>query len=165
MDFIYFFNSIKKSYTYNKLNFNIKEIFSEPIYIIDNIFIGNIFHFNNYCVIRDYNFKFIINISNHDNIFSKSDLNTLYYNTEVNKTEDILSSENIMLTIDNIISNQTRTNIKSKLQENILIFSDDYEKIICVLYAFLNIKYNMPTKKIKNFLDSKNIFSNQQITL
>ena len=62
MDIIYTLHSLCKINLSELINFfNLKN--NEPVHIIDNLFIGNSYNASNWAIIRDYNFKFIINTS------------------------------------------------------------------------------------------------------
>ena len=159
MDIIHFLKSygllypnLKKNFNINKIfEFDITKIFEEPNNVIENIFVGNIFNSSNYCVIRDYNFKLVINISNNlDNYLENSDLIYEYVKLDIDVDENFMdnpdnpdnpdNSNIIEDTIDKIILFQSRTNSKSLLNDNILIYSDKNEKISIFLYNVLKKK-------------------------
>ncbi len=178
MDIKYFINSYSSLYPILKKNFSIYSLFSikelrkitkifeDPINIIENIFIGNLFNSSNYCILRDYNFKLVINISEDiDNFFENSDIKCKYikFNIEINTTNKQYDEENILKTIDTIINFQSKINSKTLINNNILIYSDNNEKICIFLYYFLNNKYNLSKNKTKNLLNNFNLIENTNI--
>ena len=181
MDIIHFLKSygllypnLKKNFNINKIfELDIKKVFEEPNNVIENIFVGNIFNSSNYCVIRDYNFKLVINISNNlDNYLENSDLIYEYVKLDIDVDENFMdnfdnlnnpnnpnnsnnpNNPNIIEdTIDKIILFQSRTNSKSLLNDNILIYSDKNEKISLFLLNVLKKKYNLSKNKILKLLE------------
>ena len=71
------------------INKKINLLYQEPIHIIENLFIGNIYNSSNWATIRDYNFKFIINTNNEsNNHFENSSLNIKYENINVEDADE-----------------------------------------------------------------------------
>ena len=113
-------------------------IFSEPIKIIDNLFIGDIAVASNWAIIRDYNFNHVINISNNiPNYFENK--NIIYENINLDNLY-----KNIDNYINNIIITISKDDIKTKNKNNILIHSvGGTDSSVFIFLCILNYKYNI----------------------
>ena len=170
MDLIYLLKSV---YNFTKYSYNITEIFSEPINIIDNIYLSNIYHISNYSIIRDYNFKYIINISDY-NLEYFNDISTyiqikfIFDINMFNESND-LSTDLIQINkyselfLEFILNAQSIVDSKSSNKSNILIYSDSIEKTNYFLIYLLKQKYNLNINQIIKLFNLKNIKINQKL--
>lgn len=131
----------------------IKLYFNEPINIIDNIYIGNIYHGTDISLINKLNINYVINFNKKISsiIESYSNKNFQYIFLE-------LKSElaNIELILDLIILLQTKQNKKTKSKSNILLTSLAGNNIPCIIMiAFLIYKYNWELKKALCYICKK----------
>jgi hypothetical protein len=159
MDIIYTFNSIKSFYKViknKKANNNkyinngdkntiplvIRVFMDFPKYIIDDIYIGNIFIASNWSLIRDYDIKYIINLCNVDNYFSN--------NKQIIYKNFVLDEElkNLDELLDYIINIQSIFSTDKNKKRNILLHSFYGNNLTCVvIIAYLIYKYNFSFKK------------------
>jgi len=166
MDLIYL---VKSVYNLAKYSYNLTQIFSEPINIIDNIYLSNIYHISNYSIIRDYNFRYIINIS-ENNLEYFNDISTYF---QLNFTFDInmFNEPNDFIKINKysdlflefILNAQSIVDSKSTNKSNILIYSDSIDKTNFVLIYLLKKKYNLNINQIIKLFNLKNIKINQKL--
>ncbi len=146
MDIYFTLKSIAKSGINNK----IYSCMDEPICIIDNLFYCNIYNINNYSILRDYNFKNVIYLTDQNmskieeiNKFEEKDIkyHTITFNSEIIDFKDI---EKI---IDLINRLQLYEDYASNQSLNICIYSHSSDKLYLILIALLIIKYNFTIKK------------------
>ncbi len=146
MDIYYTLKSIAKSGINNK----IYACMDEPLCIIDNLFYCNIYNVNNYSIIRDYNFKNIIylsdqNISSNEQILKFEDKDIQYHTITFNS--EMINFKDIEKIIDLINRLQLYEDYASDHTFNICIYSHSNEKLYLVLIALFIIKYNFTIKK------------------
>lgn len=163
MDLIY---TIKSIYTFSKHSYNFLQILDEPINLIENIYLGNFYHITNSVIIRDYNFKFIINMSKNNLDQPNFDKNFLFFDEDIKL--ELESIENIKIkfepVINFIIKSQTYVDSKSDSNTNIIIYSNQKKYLIIVLFILLKTKYNLSYNRIINLLSFKKIIFHDEIT-
>ena len=142
----YFDSNIKSIYiSENKNTYNYPIIFSlmsmEPINIITNIYIGNIFNASNWSNILKYNFDYIINFNSKiKNFFPTTNIKffTLDLKPNLDNIEEIIEQINLL---------ESKINLKNKNKSNILLFSLAGNNTPCVIMiCYLIIKYNYDFK-------------------
>jgi hypothetical protein len=128
--------------------------FSSPVHIIDNIYIGNEYNAANYSIIRDYNFKFILNLSDNIPNYFENDITYFKQNFDINTIDT-----NILIElVDKIVELQSIDDYKSEKQIHILIHADTLtnNKTIIIIMLLLNYKYNFNLKKIYKLFKKTN---------
>jgi hypothetical protein len=168
-------NPINPTNPANQVNLNIiKNVYSsaniflnDPVRIIDRIYIGNIFNVSNWAVIRDYNFNYIINLTNNvpnywDNVTNVTYVNIDLSNILNNLNQDINYNE-IIKCIELIEEFQSREDTTSQNQSNILIHSNlDINSSVVIVGLYMVYKYNLSIAKYYNLLRKKNIILDDQ---
>jgi hypothetical protein len=152
MDIIYTIKSIYNTYKFS----NISNIFSEPIHIIDKLFIGNIYISANYAILRDYKFKYIINLSDKPNYFEENI--TYITNNIIFKNNQILNIDDFIILINKIFELLTIEDYNSEFKSNILIYSNDESSFIInlIIILILYLKYNVNIQKTVNLMKKNN---------
>lgn len=140
---------INNEYTNNEINiyFNnylplgIKLIFNEPINIIDNIHIGNIYNASNWSIVSNYNY--LINFNKNIENFFPHEKNIKFYS--LNLEQNLNNIDEILDLINQI---QTKIDLKTKKEKKILLYSLAGNNTPCVIMiAYLTHKYNFEFKK------------------
>lgn len=132
----------KIKYFYSNTNlfniFGIQLFFKKPTKIIGNIYVGNIYNAANYAVIKDYNFSYIINISNDIPKYFESDPKIKYFNSNLNYSLDLIYE-----ILDFIIEAESIIDHKSTFCSNILIHSEaGTNRAAIIIIKYLIYKYN-----------------------
>jgi len=157
MDIIHTFKSL---YTISKYSYNFLQIFEEPINLIENIYVGNLYHITNWVILRDYNFKFVFNLSKKNLNFNNVKYNNFDLDLNLNlydKHQIIFKLEPI---INEIIKTQSIVDSKTGILSNIIITTEYKNDLILILIIFLKIKYNLSLNRILRLLKLKNIIKN-----
>lgn len=129
-------------------------IFEEPVNIIDNLYYCNMYSYNNYSIIRDYNFKNIINISEDKNTYEEEYKEIIKYH-KFNINIDTVQVKEINELVELINQLQLYQDVNIDLQYNVMIYSDSEIKIYLVLVALYIIKYNYSLKKSIRQIEKK----------
>lgn len=129
----------------------IKLYFNKPTNIIDNIYIGNIFHGTDLSLINKLNINYVINFNKKISNIITEHTNSQYIFLELKPELD-----NIELILDLIITLQTKQNKKTKSKSNILLISLAGNNIPCIIMiGFLIYKYNWEFKKALCYICKK----------
>ena len=118
-------------------------IFNQPCNVIDNIYIGNIYSASNWSIINNLNINYIINFNKKIENFYPNEKNVKFISVELES-----NLENIEEILDILNQTQTKIDLKSKKENNILLFSLAGNNTPCVIMiAYLIFKYNFQFKK------------------
>ena len=130
----------------------LKMIISEPINVIDNIYIGNIFNAYDWTIINKYKINTIISLDK--NITSKfSNTHLKFYNMC-----ELYDPSNLNNLLNNISDIQTCEDVLSPNRyKNILLVNiDGNNQPYIVILAFMMYKYNMELKTAEKIIKKKN---------
>lgn len=134
------------------VNKKINLLYHEPIHIIENLFIGNIYNLSNWATIRDYNFKFIINTNDKSkNYFENTSLKITYENINVEDSDE----QNFNKILNFIEESQSINDVSTNRKINILIAGNELQNNIIIILLFLKYKYRLTLNKCTNLLNSK----------
>lgn len=162
MDIIF---TLKSIYNVSKYSYNIFQLFEEPINLIENIYIGNLYHISNWVILRDYNFKFIIGLYKKKPEFDFIDIkfNNFELNFNLIKENHNEIKSKLELIINNIIKSQSFFDSKNEYTQNIIISYESKNNLILLLVLLLKTKYNLSLNRILKLLEIKKIIANNNI--
>lgn len=159
MDIIH---TLKSLYTISKYSYNFLQIYEEPINLIENIYVGNLYHITNWVILRDYNFKFVFNLSkkNLNLNFNNVKYNNFDLDLDLNSYNEHQINLKLEPIINEIIKNQSIVDSKTGILSNIIITTEYKNDLILILIIFLKTKYNLSLNRILRLLKLKNIIKN-----
>jgi protein-tyrosine phosphatase len=142
---------------------HIINVFLYPTNIIDNIYLGNGYNASNYSVIRDYNIKYIVNVTkeipnyyeyniilNNNNSLCTYNLDIKYFTIPINDN----SENHILLYLNNVL--EFIEEAQSNNDGNILIHCYmGSSRSASITLAYLIYKYNFSLNKGLKYLKKK----------
>ncbi len=134
------------------------ELFKEPINIIDNLYYCNLYNINNYSVIRDYNFRNIIELQNNLNsskIQKYEHPFQIKYYTEKFNLDDIHLDKQTEKIIDLINKIMLYEDTLSEFKQNVIIYSESISSVYIVVMCLMILKYNYSIKKSIRFVEKR----------
>jgi len=156
---------------YNILTNTFNNWNSSPIKIIDNIYIGNIFNACNWSIIRDYQFKYIVNLSdNIPNYWINANIKYLNIklnpnlNSKLNPIDNIIYDQ-LSIVIDFIEDFQSIHDSNSEIKPNILIHDNlDYHNGLFVIICYIMYKYNTSLEKSIKLIKKRKLLIDDEFT-
>ena len=142
---------INDSEQYSFIPLSISLIFNQPINIIENIYIGNIYGASNWSIITNLNINHIICLNKKIENFYPNEKNIKFISMDLDK-----NLENLDEILNVINHTQSKINSKSNKLNNILLFSLAGNNTPCVIMvAYLIFKYNFKLKKALLYICKK----------
>jgi hypothetical protein len=160
MDIIH---TLKSLYTISKYSYNFLQIYEEPINLIENIYVGNLYHITNWVILRDYNFKFVFNLSKKNLNFNNVKFNNFDSDLDLNLYDKQQINLKLEPIINEIIQTQSIVDSKTGILSNIIITAEYKNDLILILIIFLKTKYNLSLNRILRLLKLKNIIKNDYV--